>query len=265
MASYQRPKFELLHEGEFARHVRPSRADDELIIDLVAAVFAPRPPLAPCDPGLIRQLVDRAPQPGNVGVDDRNRSLRADEVAEIWGAPMEGPETRAQWLARADEVARAWGRPLLGPDGLLADLARSEDDDAVDALVIRLATLAIEDPRAAGEQLTDWVGREPSPVGEERLRRLAHVAPRLLADALADVGDLERVDMNGPGAHVPPATAELAAMRAVAWHMAGDRAAADALVDAFAAQHGGVAGWGEFGFSALRLLTSELRERREAR
>ncbi|SFW13043.1 hypothetical protein [Amycolatopsis australiensis] len=264
MATYQRPKFEVLHEGEFARHVRPSRADDELIIDLVEAIFAPRPPLEPCDLGLVRQLVDRAPQPENIGVDDWNRPLRADEIAEIWGAPMEGPDTREQWLARADEVARAWGRPLLGPDGLLAELGRS-DDDADSALVLRFATLAVEDPPAAHEQLTDWIGREPSPVGEERLRRLAHVAPRLLADALAEVEGLEPIGMVGPGAHVPPATAELAAMLAVAWHMAGDPAAADALVDAFAVQHDGVAGLGAIGFAALHLLASELRERREAR
>lgn len=56
--------------------------------------------------------------------------LQADEVAEIWGAPMEGPDVREQWLARADEIARAWGRGLYGHGGgLLAGVDAKPDDD----------------------------------------------------------------------------------------------------------------------------------------
>jgi hypothetical protein len=71
---------------------------------------------------LVQRLLDEAPRPEQVGVDDWNRPLRADEVAEIWGAPMEGPDTRRRWLLRADEIARAWGRPLFGPGGVLSDM-----------------------------------------------------------------------------------------------------------------------------------------------
>jgi hypothetical protein len=67
----------------------------------------------------VQQLLDKAPQPHRVEVDDWNRGLRANEIAEIWGAPMEGPDVRLGWLRRADEIARAWGKPLVGPGGLL--------------------------------------------------------------------------------------------------------------------------------------------------
>jgi hypothetical protein len=67
----------------------------------------------------VQYLLDAAPRPGQVGVDDWTRPLRADEIAEIWNTPMEGPDTRLGWLRRADEIARAWGTPLFGPGGLL--------------------------------------------------------------------------------------------------------------------------------------------------
>uniref|UniRef100_UPI003F4931A0 hypothetical protein n=1 Tax=Amycolatopsis sp. CA-151526 TaxID=3239921 RepID=UPI003F4931A0 len=94
---------------------------------LVQMVFDPQPlfPGWPCrspeDPELVEEVLDRAPRPGQVGLDDWGRPLRADEVAAIWGTPMEGPDTRLRWLRRADEIARAWGRPLFGPGGLLPD------------------------------------------------------------------------------------------------------------------------------------------------
>jgi hypothetical protein len=118
---------DLRRGGRHGQHDRPSAADDHDIQVLVQAVFAPEPlfPGLPClppeDPKLVRQLLDRAPRPAAIGVDDWARPLRADEVAEIWGTPMEGPDTRAGWLRRADEVARAWGKPLFGPGGLLPD------------------------------------------------------------------------------------------------------------------------------------------------
>jgi hypothetical protein len=118
---------ELRRGGRYGQHVRPSQADDREIQRLVQAVFAPQPLFpglacpSPEDSVLVRQLLDRAPRPDQIGVDDWNRPLRADEVAEIWGEPMEGPDTRLNWLRRADEIARVWGTPLFGPSGLLPD------------------------------------------------------------------------------------------------------------------------------------------------
>jgi hypothetical protein len=99
--------------------VLPSEADDMNIRFLVEIIFAPSPPGQPEDPQLVQQLLDHAPQPGRADAADRERPLRADEVAEIWGAPMEGPGVRENWLRRADEICRAWGKPLFGPGGLL--------------------------------------------------------------------------------------------------------------------------------------------------
>jgi hypothetical protein len=99
----------------------PSRADDLALQQLVRVIFAPSDPWQPGDPVLVQQLLNHAPQPTKVGVDDWNRPLRADEVAEVWGAPMEGPYVRRTWLLRADEVARAWGQPLFGEGGLAPD------------------------------------------------------------------------------------------------------------------------------------------------
>lgn len=118
---------DLRRGGRFGRHHRPNIADDHRIRTLVEAVFDPKPlfeglPVRePGDETLIRQLIDHAPRPEAVGRDDWHRPLRADEVAEIWGEPLEGPDTRLDWLRRADEVARAWGTPLFGPGGLLPD------------------------------------------------------------------------------------------------------------------------------------------------
>jgi len=258
--------------------VLPSYADDLDLQALVQVVFAPEPlfPGLPCkqpeDPTLVRQLLDHAPRPGQIGIDDLDRPLRADEVAEIWGTPMEGPDTRRAWLRRADEVARAWGKPLFGPGGLLPDATLEEvtepgtagagQPDEVDTLLTHIATAAIDNPAAAGERLADWIGREPTPTGEARLHQLAHVVPRLLANALVRGNEVTRPDMNGPGATIPPATPDLAAMHAVAWHLASDPAAADALVDAFASRHNGMRGLWDIGFAALQLLTQELRDQR---
>jgi len=118
----RRPRSADLYEGSYSRYVRPARADDELIQQLVATIFEPSAPWKSEDPRLVQQLLDRAPQPNQIGVDDWDRPLRADEIAEIWGAPMEGPDTRFGWLRRADEICRAWGKPLVGPGGLRPDL-----------------------------------------------------------------------------------------------------------------------------------------------
>lgn len=130
MTEYARPDPAVLRRGaKFGQHVRPSRADDLMIERLVQAIFAPTSSTGwqPCDPRLVQQLLDRAPQPDQLGVDDWNRGLRADEIAEVWGAPMEGPDTRGQWLRRADEIARAWGQTLFGPNGLRPDITLGDD------------------------------------------------------------------------------------------------------------------------------------------
>ncbi|MGH3171505.1 MAG: hypothetical protein ACRDN0_37295 [Trebonia sp.] len=105
--------------GAYGQHVLPSEADDMNVRFLVEIIFAPSPPGQPGDPRLVQQLLDHAPKPDQIGAGDWDRPLRADEVAEVWGAPMEGPGVRENWLRRADEVCRAWGKPLFGPGGLL--------------------------------------------------------------------------------------------------------------------------------------------------
>lgn len=131
MTAYHRPApGELRRGARYGQHVLPSHADDLQIQSLVQAVFAPQPLFPnlpgyqPCDPVLVRQLVDHAPQTDRTGQDDWNRPLRADEVAEIWGEPMEGDplDVRISWLRRADEVCRAWGRPLAGLGGLAPEM-----------------------------------------------------------------------------------------------------------------------------------------------
>jgi hypothetical protein len=121
---------DLRRGGRYGAHVLPSMADDLQIQSLVRAVFSPQPlfPGQPAHqpPALVQQLLDRAPRPEVIGVDDWSRPLRADEVAEIWGEPMEGPDTRLGWLRRADEIARAWGKPLFGPGGLLPGTSLEE-------------------------------------------------------------------------------------------------------------------------------------------
>lgn len=118
---------DLRRGGRYGQHVRASLPEDYELQRRIAAVFAPEPlfPGLPCpipeERAAALKLLDYAPQPGRVGVDDWDRPLRADEAAEIWGAPMEGVNTRREWLARADEICRAWGRGLFGPGGLLPD------------------------------------------------------------------------------------------------------------------------------------------------
>jgi hypothetical protein len=128
---YQRPKLaDVRRGGRFGQHVLPSRADDSFVQGLVKVVFAPQPMFPggdccdPCAPEVVQQLLDHAPQTDRTGVDDWGRGLRADEIAAIYGEPMEGDplEVRINWLRRADELCRAWGRPLAGPGGLVPDM-----------------------------------------------------------------------------------------------------------------------------------------------
>jgi len=60
----------------------------------------------------LQRLLDRAPRPALLGVDDWGRRTRADEDAVIWGIK---PPQRRPWLERADVIAAAWGLPLFGP------------------------------------------------------------------------------------------------------------------------------------------------------
>jgi hypothetical protein len=121
---------DLRRGGRYGHHVLPDRAEDMEIEHLVQVIFAPQPMFPgqpgyqPGDPVLVQQLLDRAPQTDRTGVDDWDRPLRADEVAEIWGTPMMGDplDVRIAWLRRADEICRAWGQPLAGPGGLVPDM-----------------------------------------------------------------------------------------------------------------------------------------------
>lgn len=129
----KRPRLaDLYRGGPFGQHALPSEADDMDLQLYVSVIFTPEPLFEgltcrdPEDPALVQQLLDRAPRPDQIGVDDWHRRLRADEVAEIFGTPMEGPNTRRRWLLRADEVCRAWGKPLFGEGGLLPDTTLDE-------------------------------------------------------------------------------------------------------------------------------------------
>jgi hypothetical protein len=126
------PPAALRRDAQFGHHVLPSDADDRELRTHVQVVFAPSPPWRPFDPQLIQQLMDFAPQPDQIGVNDMGRALRADEHAQVWGTPMEGPDIRRRWLERADEVCRAWGAPLFGPRSLIG---RTLDDVAPAELV----------------------------------------------------------------------------------------------------------------------------------
>lgn len=132
-------------------------------------------------------------------------------------------------------------------------------EDEVAETLTSIATEAIDAPKAAGERLADWIGRAPSPAGERKMQQVAHLGPRLVADALLR-GGWATPDVYGPSrTDVPPAV--LAATRAVARHLAGEAHIADALVDAFVARHG-LQGLWDIGVAALRLLTEELRDQR---
>lgn len=129
--TYQRPHpADICRGGRYGQHVLPGRADDMRVEQLVQVIFQPEPmfPGWPCseplDPQLVQQLLDYAPQTDKTGIDDWNRSLRADEIAAIYGETMEGDplDVRINWLRRADELCRAWGVPLAGAGGLVPDM-----------------------------------------------------------------------------------------------------------------------------------------------
>ncbi|ONF73971.1 hypothetical protein [Amycolatopsis keratiniphila] len=127
----------------------------------------------------------------------------------------------------------------------------------VAAVLTSIAAEAIDNPSSAGARLADWIGREPSPAGEARMQQIAHLAPRLVADALLRDG-WAQPDVYGPARTDVPA-AQLAAVRAVARHLSGEADTADAVVDAYITAHG-LQGLWDFGVAALRLLSDELRD-----
>jgi hypothetical protein len=137
-----------------------------------------------------------------------------------------------------------------------------DQDDAVTARLRGFAVLAVDDPAAAGERLADWAGRRPSPAGEARLRQMARLAPRLLADEIARAG------WGGPDGlwvpRLPTSTLppEIAAVtQAVTRHLNGEHDVAEQILDAYTAPRG-LAGLWDIGTAALRLLTAELRDQR---
>lgn len=106
--------------GKFGRHAVEPRHHDQEILSLVEVLFAPTDKAyEPLDRALVRQLLDYAPRPDQLGVKDWDRKLRADEVAAVHG--QEYTISRDAWLRRADEACRAWGRPLLGEGGLVEE------------------------------------------------------------------------------------------------------------------------------------------------
>ncbi|MEO6087752.1 MAG: hypothetical protein ABIQ18_32035 [Umezawaea sp.] len=125
MTEFTRPgHVPLFDGGPYSHHVLPDRGDDVHVRTLVDHMFMGGPGALGTHPRLhprlVRQLLDRAPDPEFLGVEDwAPRALRVDEVAAIYGRT---PPTRDAWLLRADEISRAWGRGLLGPGGLVAEL-----------------------------------------------------------------------------------------------------------------------------------------------
>lgn len=135
-------------------------------------------------------------------------------------------------------------------------------DEKTTARLRRFAVLAVDDPAAAGTRLADWIGRHPSPAGEARLRQMARLAPRLLADEIARAGWGGPVDLWIPRQSPATLPADIAALtQAVTRHLNGDHDVAQEIVDAYTAPRGLTGLW-EIGTAALRLLTAELHDQR---
>jgi hypothetical protein len=135
-------------------------------------------------------------------------------------------------------------------------------DDAVTARLRGFAAQAVDDPAAAGEHLADWAGRRPSPAGEARLRQMARLAPRLLADEIARAGWAGPDGMWVPRLATDTLPPEIAAVtQAVTRHLNDEHDIAEQIIDAYTAPRG-LAGLWTIGTTALRLLTAELRDQR---
>ncbi len=140
----------------------------------------------------------------------------------------------------------------------------SRNDAEVEKLLRHIASVAVDDPVAADALLWDWIGHTPTPAGEVRMRDLALLAPRLVAD------EVNRAGWGGQGGdmwaltrplgeELPPAVE--AASQAVIRHLNGEPDVADEIVDAYAGPRG-VAGLWDVGTASLRLLAAELRDQR---
>lgn len=137
-----------------------------------------------------------------------------------------------------------------------------DQDDAVTDRLRRFAALAVDDPSAAGEQLADWIGRSPSPAGETRMRQMARLAPRLLADEIARAGWGGPGDLWVPRQALDTLPADVAAItQAVTRHLNGEHDVAEQILHAYTAPRGLTGLW-DIGTAALRLLTAELRDQR---
>ncbi|GAB3167469.1 hypothetical protein GCM10027258_92860 [Amycolatopsis stemonae] len=134
--------------------------------------------------------------------------------------------------------------------------------DAVETMLLGIATQAVDNPRLADARLADWIGRTPSLAGETRMQEMARRVPRLIADALLRAGQAKSYsDRHLRDALTDVPAAELAAFRAVVRHLAGEGDLADDLIDAFAVPRG-PQGWWDVGAAGMRLLTEELRDQR---
>ena len=141
-------------------------------------------------------------------------------------------------------------------------------DDAIDAMAVvttlrDMALLVVDDNVAAGELLADWVGRRPSLAGEVRLRILAELGPKLVADAVNQAGWGDPGDLWTPkrprGERLPLAVETV--VQAVVRHLNGEADAAKDIVAAYVASHG-LQGMWDLGTAALRLLATEMRDQR---
>jgi len=123
--------------------------------------------------------------------------------------------------------------------------------------------VAITDKSAADALLWEWIGRTPTPAGEERMRQLAKLAPRLVAEEVTRAGWGGRSGhwaLNGPVDEDLPSDVA-AAGQAVVRHLNGEADVADEIIDAYTGPRGVQGLWG-VGTAALRLLSAELGDQR---
>jgi hypothetical protein len=137
------------------------------------------------------------------------------------------------------------------------------DDTVISELLRRIAAVAVTDRKAADDLLWEWIGRTPTPDGEERMKRLAKIAPRLVAEEVTRAGWGGQSGMwaldRPAGKDLPPD--EAVAAQAVVRHLNGEAKTADEIVDAYVNPRGVQGLWG-VGTAALRLLAAELRDQR---
>ncbi|MEU4807408.1 hypothetical protein [Actinosynnema sp. NPDC023587] len=136
-------------------------------------------------------------------------------------------------------------------------------NDAIGERLRHIAAVAVVDKKSADELLWDWIGRTPTPAGEERMRLLAQLAPRLVADEVTRAGWGGRTGMwaldRPVNEDLPPDV--LAVAQAVVRHLNGEHDTAEEIIDAYTGPLGVQGLWG-VGTAALRLLAAELNDQR---